>query len=197
LLSVVHTSTRHTGRRQTLAPPTAVALVAGLAVLVAVIAGRHDPSAADVLSGAVAPTPSSGHSGATSTDRDGAAVRIELVIGNNTATATLSDTPEARDFADMLPITLEMDDLFGQAKTSQLPRELDVDHATRSRSYRARDLSYWSPTGKPASKIAIVYDSWGLSVPPPGLVRLGTVDAGLDAIASAGRDFTMTIRRAR
>ena len=97
----------------------------------------------------------------------------------------------------MLPITLEMDDLFGQAKTSQLPRELDVDHATRSRSYRARDVSYWSPTGKPAGKIAIVYDAWRMSVPPPGLVRLGTVDAGLDVIASAGRDFTMTIRRAR
>jgi hypothetical protein len=93
----------------------------------------------------------------------------------------------------MLPVTLDMDDRFGQAKASRLPHELDVDHATRSRSYRAGDLSYWAPTGK----VAIVYDAWGQSVPPPGMVRLGAVDAGLDAIASAGTDFTMTIRRGR
>jgi hypothetical protein len=33
------------------------------------------------------------------------------------------------------------------------------------------------------------------AAPPPGLVRLGTIEAGLDAIASAGNDFTITIRR--
>jgi hypothetical protein len=130
-------------------------------------------------------------------DRDASVVRIELVVGDRIATATLTETPQARDFAAMLPVTLNMEDRFGQAKTSQLPHELDVDHATRSRSYRAGDLSYWSPTGKPASKIAIVYDAWGQAVPPPGLVRLGTVDAGLDAIASAGNHSTMTIRRGR
>jgi hypothetical protein len=37
----------------------------------------------------------------------------------------------------------------------------------------------------------------GESVPPPGLVRLGTVNTGLSAIASAGNDFTLTIRPAR
>ena len=39
-------------------------------------------------------------------------------------------------------------------------------------------------------------DALGESVPPPGLVRLGGVDTGLSAIASAGNDFTMTIRAA-
>jgi hypothetical protein len=53
------------------------------------------------------------------------------------------------------------------------------------------DLSYWSPSGR----IAVVYDALGRSVPPPGLVRLGTVQTGLESIGSAGNDFTMTIRR--
>jgi hypothetical protein len=55
----------------------------------------------------------------------------------------------------------------------------------------AGDLGYWSPSGK----IAVVYDSLGQSLPPPGLVRLGTVHTGIEAIASSGNEFTMTIRR--
>jgi hypothetical protein len=43
----------------------------------------------------------------------------------------------------------------------------------------------------------VVYDALGQSVPPPGLVRLGTADAGLSAIAAAGNHFTMMIRRPR
>ena len=91
----------------------------------------------------------------------------------------------------MLPVTVDMDDPFGQAKTGPLPRQLAIEDVTRSQSYGAGELSYWSPSGK----LAIVYDALGKSVPPPGLVRLGTVDTGLRAIASAGNDFTMTIRR--
>jgi hypothetical protein len=93
----------------------------------------------------------------------------------------------------MLPVSVDMDDPFGQAKTGPLPRALEVEDATRSRRYAAGDLSYWSPSGK----LAIVYDALGQSVPPPGLVRLGTVEVGLNAIASAGNRFTMTIRPAR
>ena len=34
--------------------------------------------------------------------------------------------------------------------------------------------------------MAVFYDDLGQTVPPPGLVRLGAVDGGLDAIAAAG-----------
>jgi hypothetical protein len=124
-------------------------------------------------------------------ERDGTSVRIELVASDEIAIATLDDTPEARAFAAMLPITVDMEDPFGQAKTGRLPRALPLDAPERSRSYAAGDLAYWSPSGR----IAVVYDALGRSVPPPGLVRLGTVQTGLEAIASAGNDFTMTIRR--
>ena len=128
-----------------------------------------------------------------SADRDPGSLRIELVVGDEIATATLNDTPAARAFAAMLPVTVDMDDAFGQVKAGRLPGALDVEEVARSRSYAAGDLSYWSPSGK----LAIVYDALNELVPPPGLVRLGTVDAGLGAIASAGNDVTMTIRSAR
>ena len=120
-------------------------------------------------------------------------VRIELVAGDEIATATLADTSEARAFAAMLPITVEAEDPFGQAKTGRLPRAVPLDDPERSLSYAAGDLAYWSPSGT----IAVVYDALGQSVPPPGLVRLGTVQTRLEAIASAGNDFTMTIRKER
>jgi hypothetical protein len=189
-LDVVNATVRHPACRQAVAAPTAAALVALLAALVALFAGYRggrpiSPTPAASASGApVASIPVSGNS-------DRASFRIELVVGDEIATATLYDTREARDFAAMLPVSVNMDDPFGQAKTGRLPGELDVEDATRTRSYAAGDLSYWSPSGK----LAIVYDALGRSVPPPGLVRLGTVDTGLRAIASSGNDFTMTIRR--
>jgi len=49
---------------------------------------------------------------------------IRLTIGGRTATATLTDTLTARDFASLLPLTVEMHDLFGREKPGQLPRPL-------------------------------------------------------------------------
>jgi hypothetical protein len=194
----VTTTIRHPPRRRSgAAAPTAAALVAVLAVLVALLAGRPGGNGADGVSGQVSPASSASTSSASSiavpADRDGAVVRIELVVGESIATATLDDTPQARELVAMLPASVEMDDSFGQAKTGRSPRALDVADATRSRRYSAGDLSYWSPSGK----LAIVYDALGELVPPPGLVRLGTVDAGLSVIASAGNHVTITIRRAR
>jgi len=39
---------------------------------------------------------------------------IRLTIDGRTATATLNDTPTARDFTSVLPLTLDMNDLFGR-----------------------------------------------------------------------------------
>jgi hypothetical protein len=52
------------------------------------------------------------------------------------------------------------------------------------------ELAYWSP----GNDIAIFYADDGQAIPQPGLVRLGTIDTGLDVIAAAaGDDFEMTI----
>jgi len=45
----------------------------------------------------------------------------------------------------------------------------------------------------PSAAIGIVDDDLGQSVPPPGMVRLGVVDSGLDIIGSAGNRFTVRI----
>jgi hypothetical protein len=186
----MNTTIRHRARRQ----GTIVLVAAALVGLLATSPGRQPTEG---VSGPVSATPTVGApiapAASGSNNRDRSSVRIELVAGDEVATAILDDTPEARDFAAMLPITVDMEDRFGQAKTGLLPRALRLDDPARSRSYAAGDLSYWSPSGR----VSVVYDALGRPVPPPGLVRLGTVDTGLQTIARTGNDFTMTIRRAQ
>jgi hypothetical protein len=190
------TTMRRPPRRETgsLVAAVLVALLTICAGTISVARVLDSPArdSAEGVSGHASPAPSAGASVPVSGERGGSSMRIELVAGDETAIATLGDTPEARTFAAMLPITVDMEDPFGQAKTGRLPGALDVEDATRSRSYAVGDLSYWSPSGS----LAVVYDALGRSVPPPGLVRLGRVQTGLEAVAKAGNDFAMTIRHA-
>jgi hypothetical protein len=115
--------------------------------------------------------------------------RVELVVDGHIATATLADIPAAHQFAAMLPVELDMHDPFGQAKSGALPRALDVGDAARVFDPATGGVYYWPDGGD----LAVFYDDLGQRVPPPGLVRLGVVDSGLGAIASASNRVTVRI----
>jgi hypothetical protein len=51
-------------------------------------------------------------------------------------------------------------------------------------------IYYWPDAG---GQIAVYYDAFDQEVPAPGLVRIGSVTTGLDALAARGR-VTVTIR---
>jgi hypothetical protein len=116
-------------------------------------------------------------------------VRIRLIIGDRAATATLENTAPARDFAAMLPVTISMRDLLGREKPGRLPRQLDIADAPREYRYEVGEIAYWAP----GNDIAIFYANDGQSIPRPGLVRIGTIDTGLEVIAAAGEGFQMRI----
>ena len=115
--------------------------------------------------------------------------RVVLRVGDGLATATLASTPAAREFVAMLPLSLTLHDPMGQAKSGRLPYRLDVYGADRVNDPEEAGIYYWPPTGD----ITIFYDDLGQSVPPPGMIRLGSVDSGLAKIASAGNQFTVWI----
>ena len=115
--------------------------------------------------------------------------RIVLRFGDEFATATLSDTPAAREFAAMLPLQLKLRDPMGQAKSGPLPRPIDAAGSGPVFDPAVGEIYYSAPS----STFAILYDDLGQSIPDPGLVRLGVLDGGLDAIASAGNRFTVQI----
>ena len=114
-------------------------------------------------------------------------MRIRLAINGRTATATLNDTPTARDFASLLPLTLDMQDLFGREKPGPLPRPLAAGDGQST--YEVGDLGYWDPS----HDLAIFYADDAQRIPSPGIVIIGRIDTGLDLIADAGDSFQLTI----
>jgi hypothetical protein len=119
-------------------------------------------------------------------------VRVVLRFGDEFATATLSDTPAAREFAAMLPLQLKLRDPMGQAKSGPLPRPIDAAGGEPVFDPAVGEIYYSGPS----STFVIFYDDLGQSIPDPGLVRLGTVDTRTDRIAAAGNRLTLQINLA-
>lgn len=161
-------------------------LAVGSAVVGHVVKVPGGLPAATAMSAPSAPTSAA----AVSTEEAGS-VRITMTVGDQVATATLADTPAGHQLAAMLPITVDLQDPFGQAKSGPLPHAIDVAGAAREFHPITGGIYYWSD----GDQLAVFYDALGQSVPPPGLVRFGNVDTGLDAFASAG-NVSVTIQRA-
>jgi hypothetical protein len=107
-------------------------------------------------------------------------------------TATLGDTPPSRQFAAMLPLTVQLKDVWGQAKSGPLPGMLTAEGTVPTHDPVPGNIYFWSQT----EVIAIYYDDLGQAVPDPGLVRLGVIDTGLDSLANAGGRVTLRIELA-
>jgi hypothetical protein len=118
-----------------------------------------------------------------------AGVPVVLRFNGRIATAMLTDTPESQQLTAMLPVVVELKDVWGQAKSGRLPHPLTVEGATPVHDPVPGDIYFW-----PLSDvIAVYYDDLGQTVPDPGLVRLGVVDTGLDSLSNAGRRITVRI----
>jgi hypothetical protein len=124
----------------------------------------------------------SGPPTAASKEREAAVgMRIRLKAGEKVLSATLIDSGTARDFASLLPLTLTMNDLFGREKFAHLPRPISED-GKRTRTYEAGDVVYWSP----GPDVAILYRHDGQRIPAPGIIVIGKVDSGVEALNVAG-----------
>ena len=115
-------------------------------------------------------------------------MRIRLTARETVLTATLDDNATARDFASLLPLTLQMDDLFKREKYGRLPRPLTAGGEPLS-SYEIGNIAYWSP----GPDIAVFYDHDGQSIPDPGIVILGQIDSGADAFKTYDSTVDVTI----
>ncbi|WP_406276615.1 cyclophilin-like fold protein [Nocardia sp. NBC_00881] len=127
------------------------------------------------------PTPPAGATQPATTPpgQEATFMQIRLRIGAAEATARLYDIPTARDFASLLPLTLTVHDLGSREKAGTLPRALG-DGRGRS-GYRAGQLGYWAPS----HDLAIYYHEDGFRIPNPGIVMIGEIDTGLDAVTAA------------
>jgi hypothetical protein len=159
--------------------------VLAAASLVTVLAG----CSTDSPTAGVGTTASSPHIVVSPPSASTGSVRIVLRFGEEFATATLAETPAAREFAAMLPLQLELHDPMGQAKSGPLPQPIDAAGGEPVFDPAVGEIYYSADS----CMFAIFYDDLGQSIPDPGLVRLGMLDTSTDRITEAGNRFTVQI----
>ena len=108
-------------------------------------------------------------------------MKIRLSIDNKVLTGTLADNKTARDFVSLLPLTLTMNDLFGREKFGHLPRAIS-EEGKRTHTYAIGDIAYWSP----GPDVAIYYQQDGEKIPDPGIIAIGKIDSGVEALNVRG-----------
>ena len=115
-------------------------------------------------------------------------MKIQMTVnGAVIATAILDNNDSAKDFAALLPLNLSLKDYAGTEKVADLPRTLSVKGAPTAYTPAAGDISFYAPW----RNLAIFYkDSHRSS----GLVRLGRLDSGIDAMRVAGHS-TVKVER--
>jgi len=118
-------------------------------------------------------------------------MKINIEVADKTLTATLTDNETTRDFIAALPLHLSMDDLFGREKFCSLPKALS-QKGPRSDRYEVGDIAYWSPS----HDLAIYYRQDRESIPSPGIIPIGKIDAGTEAFNVLG-SVQVTIELAR
>jgi len=110
------------------------------------------------------------------------AIKIRITANGKVMTATMADNQTARDFVAMLPLTLTMDDLFGREKFATLPKAASPG-GPRQHAYRVGQIAFWSPK----NDVAVFYRHDGQTVPNPGLIILGEIEAGVEALNVPGQ----------
>ncbi|MET7320638.1 cyclophilin-like fold protein [Streptomyces sp. NPDC005549] len=108
-------------------------------------------------------------------------MRIRLTIAGHSVEAGLNDSATARDFAALLPLTLDLHDFQNTERVADLPRKLSTDGAPASSAPKAGDLALYAPWGN----LALFYRD---GHPSPGLVILGHLTDRDDITRLAGAD---------
>jgi hypothetical protein len=108
-------------------------------------------------------------------------IKIRLRVNDKIITATMIDSKTTRDFISLLPLTLNMNDLFGREKFGHLPKAISTA-GERAHTYEVGEIVYWSP----GPDVAIFYRLDGERIPAPGIIVIGKIDSGVEAFDVAG-----------
>jgi hypothetical protein len=108
-------------------------------------------------------------------------MKIRLMVNDKTVSARVIDSPTARDFIALLPLTVTMNDLFRREKFARLPRPISTG-GNHTHTYALGDIAYWPP----GPDVAIYYDHDGERIPDPGIIVIGKVSSGLNALNLPG-----------
>lgn len=139
-------------------------------------------------SDAVQPVPEQGEqTGEGDDNKDPMQMNFFIAAGGTVFPATLADTPPARAFASLLPLTLRMGELNGNEKYAYLDCDLPTG-ALRPGTIHAGEMMLYGP-----NCLVLFYETFSSSY---SYTRLGRVEdpAGLAEALGTG-DVTVTFRR--
>ncbi|WP_050470657.1 cyclophilin-like fold protein [Herbaspirillum chlorophenolicum] len=114
---------------------------------------------------------------------------IEIDTGKQIVFAEIDDSAAARDFADLLPLTLALEDYASTEKIGFLPRKLNLDGAPPGTKPEVGSIAYYAPWGN----LAIFYRDFKYST---GLVPLGRITSEISELQTNG-ELKVTIRLAK
>ena len=114
------------------------------------------------------------------------ATAIKVTIGDLVLQGSLGTTSTARDLVAQLPLTLRFRDLNGVEKYADLPRKLSLDGVPAGDDPEPDDIGYYAPGGN----LVFYYGDVGYW---PGIVRIGSFDTGVHAIADIADEFVATV----
>jgi len=97
------------------------------------------------------------------------AMKLNIILKDKTITATLNDSPASREFAALLPLTLQLKDYAREEKISDLPSRLTTAGSPAGTAARKGDITLFAPWGN----LAIFYKPHGYVT---GLIKLGQLD---------------------
>ncbi|NGP07736.1 hypothetical protein G6038_20065 [Rhodococcus sp. 14C212] len=117
-------------------------------------------------------------------------IRIALTVAGQSLTGTLSDTPAAHDLSAQLPLTLTMTDFGSVEKVAELPASLSITGAPPGADPAPGDIGYYAPW----NDLVLYYGDQGYH---DGIVRLGTLDGGVDVIGQHTGDLLVRIEHVR
>jgi hypothetical protein len=105
---------------------------------------------------------------------------IKITINGKELKASLEDSPAARDFAALLPLSLTLEDYASTEKVADLPKRLNTDSAPAGTSAKAGDITYYAPWGN----LAIFYKDFRYA---SGLVKLGQIEGDWSVLSGPGK----------
>ena len=96
-------------------------------------------------------------------------MKLKITINDNVLTATLNGSQASREFAGLLPLTLQLSDYAGEEKIGDLPARLSTADSPVGSAASKGDIMVFLPWGN----LAIFYQAHGYV---DGLIPLGRLD---------------------
>ncbi len=104
---------------------------------------------------------------------------VVMRVNGETLRFKLDDNPTSRDFITLLPLEVSLEDYAATEKIAYLRRKLITRNAPGGFTPKEGDVTYYAPWGN----LAIFHKGFIYS---KGLVKLGTVESGLDTLRKSG-----------